>query len=65
MQNSTGEESHLAIETSGHGALMENHWLDDGAYLMVDFYLTPPPSQSYLLPGLFTIFLPFSSLQQI
>ncbi|KAJ0967623.1 hypothetical protein J5N97_024540 [Dioscorea zingiberensis] len=33
--NSVGEESHLAIETSGHGALMENHWLDDGAYLMV------------------------------
>ncbi|KAF8046063.1 hypothetical protein N665_4055s0002 [Sinapis alba] len=33
--NSTGEETHLAIETSGHGALKENHWLDDGAYLMV------------------------------
>ncbi|OVA10129.1 Alpha-D-phosphohexomutase superfamily [Macleaya cordata] len=33
--NSVGEESHLAIETSGHGALRENHWLDDGAYLMV------------------------------
>ncbi|KAM0927715.1 hypothetical protein ACQ4PT_002718 [Festuca glaucescens] len=33
--NSTGEESHLAMETSGHGALKENHWLDDGAYLMV------------------------------
>ncbi|KAM6599055.1 hypothetical protein CsatA_018664 [Cannabis sativa] len=33
--NSIGEESHLAIETSGHGALKENHWLDDGAYLMV------------------------------
>ncbi|CAL5065737.1 unnamed protein product [Urochloa decumbens] len=33
--NSIGEESHLAMETSGHGALKENHWLDDGAYLMV------------------------------
>ncbi|GMP68989.1 hypothetical protein CsSME_00028405 [Camellia sinensis var. sinensis] len=33
--NSVGEESHLAIETSGHGALKENRWLDDGAYLMV------------------------------
>ncbi|XP_024978323.1 uncharacterized protein LOC112515645 isoform X1 [Cynara cardunculus var. scolymus] len=33
--NSIGEESHLAIETSGHGALKENHWLDDGAYVMV------------------------------
>ncbi|XP_031502211.1 uncharacterized protein LOC116265618 isoform X2 [Nymphaea colorata] len=33
--NMAGVESHLAIETSGHGALKENHWLDDGAYLMV------------------------------
>ncbi|CAM6014809.1 unnamed protein product, partial [Sphagnum balticum] len=33
--NTIGEEAHLAIETSGHGALKENHWLDDGAYLMV------------------------------
>ncbi|XP_038678792.1 phosphomannomutase/phosphoglucomutase isoform X4 [Tripterygium wilfordii] len=33
--NSVGVETHLAIETSGHGALKENHWLDDGAYLMV------------------------------
>ncbi|XVE68901.1 hypothetical protein DITRI_Ditri09bG0106700 [Diplodiscus trichospermus] len=33
--NSIGQESQLAIETSGHGALKENHWLDDGAYLMV------------------------------
>jgi len=34
-QDSIGKASHLAIETSGHGALKENHWLDDGAYLMV------------------------------
>ncbi|XP_042510410.1 phosphoglucomutase isoform X2 [Macadamia integrifolia] len=33
--NSIDVESHLAIETSGHGALKENFWLDDGAYLMV------------------------------
>uniref|UniRef100_A0A0E0LK23 phosphoglucomutase (alpha-D-glucose-1,6-bisphosphate-dependent) n=1 Tax=Oryza punctata TaxID=4537 RepID=A0A0E0LK23_ORYPU len=33
--NTIGKESHLAMETSGHGALKENHWLDDGAYLMV------------------------------
>ncbi|KAL3688099.1 hypothetical protein R1sor_014408 [Riccia sorocarpa] len=33
--NQAGEECHLAIETSGHGALRENHWLDDGAYTMV------------------------------
>jgi phosphomannomutase len=32
--NQTGIESHLAIETSGHGALKENYFLDDGAYLI-------------------------------
>lgn len=32
--NSVGEESHLAIETSGHGALKENYFMDDGAYLV-------------------------------
>ncbi|GJY38333.1 hypothetical protein Tco_0424697 [Tanacetum coccineum] len=28
-------ESHLAFETSGHGATKENHLLNDGAYLML------------------------------
>jgi phosphomannomutase len=32
--NQEGEESWLAIETSGHGALKENYFLDDGAYLV-------------------------------
>lgn len=32
--NNEGIESHLAIETSGHGALKENYFLDDGAYLI-------------------------------
>ena len=32
--NEAGEESWLAIETSGHGALKENYFLDDGAYLV-------------------------------
>jgi phosphomannomutase len=32
--NAQGTECHLAIETSGHGALKENYFLDDGAYLM-------------------------------
>ncbi|OKH18492.1 phosphomannomutase/phosphoglucomutase [[Limnothrix rosea] IAM M-220] len=32
--NQAGEESWLAIETSGHGAMKENHFLDDGAYLI-------------------------------
>lgn len=32
--NSQGQDSQLAIETSGHGALKENYFLDDGAYLV-------------------------------
>ena len=32
--NEVGEESWLAIETSGHAALKENYFLDDGAYLV-------------------------------
>ena len=30
--NAAGTESWLAMETSGHGALKENYFLDDGAY---------------------------------
>ena len=32
--NNEGIDSQLAIETSGHGALKENYFLDDGAYLV-------------------------------
>ena len=32
--NEKGEASWLAIETSGHGAMKENYFLDDGAYLV-------------------------------
>jgi phosphomannomutase len=32
--NREGEDSWLAIETSGHGAMKENYFLDDGAYLI-------------------------------
>ncbi|MEM8502735.1 MAG: phosphomannomutase/phosphoglucomutase [Cyanobacteria bacterium P01_D01_bin.1] len=32
--NEKGQESWLAIETSGHGAMKENYFLDDGAYLV-------------------------------
>ena len=32
--NDEGKDSQLAIETSGHGALKENYFLDDGAYLV-------------------------------
>ena len=33
--NEAGEYAPLAIETSGHAALLENYFLDDGAYLIV------------------------------
>ena len=33
--NRAGTDAQLAMETSGHGALKENYFLDDGAYLMV------------------------------
>ncbi|GKD09203.1 hypothetical protein Tco_1241138 [Tanacetum coccineum] len=45
---SVGEESHLAIETNGHGATKENHWLDDGAYLMALALLTGDSSSRVL-----------------
>jgi phosphomannomutase len=32
--NNEGKESWLAIETSGHAALKENYFLDDGAFLV-------------------------------
>lgn len=32
--NDLSQDSQLAIETSGHGALKENYFLDDGAYLV-------------------------------
>ncbi len=32
--NATGTPSHLAIETSGHGAFKDNYFLDDGAYIV-------------------------------
>ncbi|XP_058079327.1 uncharacterized protein LOC131227544 isoform X1 [Magnolia sinica] len=33
--NKDGIETHLMMETSGHGALRENNFLDDGAYMVV------------------------------
>ena len=32
--NNEGQDSQLAIETSGHGAFKENYFLDDGAYIV-------------------------------
>ncbi|XP_073122519.1 uncharacterized protein [Henckelia pumila] len=34
-----GIEAHLMMETSGHGALKENHFLDDGAYMIVNIII--------------------------
>ena len=34
LLNESGEYTPLAIETSGHAALLENYFLDDGAYLI-------------------------------
>ena len=33
--NAEGTDCRLAMETSGHGAMKENYFLDDGAYLIV------------------------------
>ncbi|XP_025813587.1 uncharacterized protein LOC112890920 isoform X2 [Panicum hallii] len=33
--NIDGVETHLMMETTGHGALKENYFLDDGAYMVV------------------------------
>ncbi|XP_017969956.1 PREDICTED: phosphomannomutase/phosphoglucomutase [Theobroma cacao] len=33
--NKDGIETHLMMETSGHGALKENYFLDDGAFMVV------------------------------
>ncbi|KAF5778628.1 putative phosphotransferase (phosphomutase) [Helianthus annuus] len=33
--NEDGVDAHLMMETSGHGALKENYFLDDGAYMVV------------------------------
>ena len=38
--NSEGNDCPLAIETSGHAALRENYFLDDGAYLATKIVIT-------------------------
>ncbi len=37
--NAAGQDCQLAIETSGHAALKENYFLDDGAYLVTRFLM--------------------------
>nr|GEZ95783.1 integrase, catalytic region, zinc finger, CCHC-type, peptidase aspartic, catalytic [Tanacetum cinerariifolium] len=43
------EESHLAIETSGHGVTKKNHSLDHGPYLMIGNVMI---SRVYYVEGL-------------
>lgn len=43
--NESGVISPLAIETSGHGALKENYYLDDGAYLAVKLIIAAAKAQ--------------------
>ncbi len=52
--NNAGQDSQLAIETSGHGALKENYFLDDGAYLVTKLLieLAKGKSQGYTLESL-------------
>lgn len=45
-RNQAGEVSPLAIETSGHGALSENYYLDDGAYLAVKLLIAAAKAKS-------------------
>ena len=52
--NNAGQDSQLAIETSGHGALKENYFLDDGAYLVTKLLieLALGKKQGYTLESL-------------
>ncbi len=52
--NNEGRDSQLAIETSGHGALKENYFLDDGAYLVTKLLieLARGKSEGYTLESL-------------
>ncbi len=52
--NNEGKDSQLAIETSGHGALKENYFLDDGAYLVTKLLieLARGKKQGYTLESL-------------
>lgn len=54
--NDSGVESWLAIETSGHGAMKENYFLDDGAYLATKLLveLAKAKRQGKLLTDLIT-----------
>ena len=52
--NDEGRDSQMAMETSGHGALKENYFLDDGAYLVTRLLmeLAKGRREGYTLPSL-------------
>ncbi|MBQ9734418.1 MAG: phosphomannomutase/phosphoglucomutase [Clostridia bacterium] len=52
--NAQGQDSQLAIETSGHGAFKENYFLDDGAYIVTKLLieLARGKKQGYTLASL-------------
>ena len=52
--NGLGQDSQLAIETSGHGAFKENYFLDDGAYIVTKLLieLARGKKESYTLESL-------------
>ena len=52
--NGLGQDSQLAIETSGHGAFKENYFLDDGAYIVTKLLieLARGKKESYTLDSL-------------
>ena len=52
--NGLGQDSQLAIETSGHGAFKENYFLDDGAYIVTKLLieLARGKSEGYTLESM-------------
>ncbi len=52
--NKEGQDSQLAIETSGHGAFKENYFLDDGAYIVTKLLieLARAKSEGYTLESI-------------
>ncbi len=54
--NALGQDSQLAIETSGHGAFKENYFLDDGAYIVTKLLieLARGKKEGYTLESLIT-----------
>ena len=50
--NKGGEHCELMMETSGHGALKQNHYLDDGAYMAVKIIIEAARRRHQGKPGI-------------